>query len=214
MADVIRHRELAIALVTWSSGSRCTCFERSWGKTLGSTITMMVYLGGTHLSRRPVLLMRRAQMLTTGVVDHSRHHWLSEPRVINVCAYFAPAFVYGGPRGASSAFAAAQRTRDRRARDHHRRANGDSELSDAVVAQGEYEGIPVRYCARAVAALIFHARRLAPPSPRRCATPTCSTSMACGTRRSGARRRPPARNATLRATRRAHARPAALAHDK
>jgi len=67
---VIRHRELAIALVTVVFWLTLYLFERSWAKTLGSTITMMVYLGGLTYLVDQWLLMRRAQMLTTGVVDH------------------------------------------------------------------------------------------------------------------------------------------------
>lgn len=67
---VIRHRELAIALVTVVFWLTLYLFERSWAKTLGGTITMMVYLGGLTYLVDQWLLMRRAQMLTTGVVDH------------------------------------------------------------------------------------------------------------------------------------------------
>jgi hypothetical protein len=67
---VIRHRELAVALVTVVFWLTLYLFERSWAKTLGSTITMMVYLGGLTYLVDQWLLMRRAQMLTTGVVDH------------------------------------------------------------------------------------------------------------------------------------------------
>ena len=67
---VIRHRELAVALVTVVFWLTLYLFERSWAKTLGGTITMMVYLGGLTYLVDQWLLMRRAQMLTTGVVDH------------------------------------------------------------------------------------------------------------------------------------------------
>ena len=67
---VIRHRELAIALVTVVFWLTLYLFERSWAKTLGGTVTMMVYLGGLTYLVDQWLLMRRAQMLTTGLVDH------------------------------------------------------------------------------------------------------------------------------------------------
>jgi len=68
--SVIRHRELAIALVTVVFWLSLYLFERSWAKTLGSTITMMVYLGGLGYLVDQWLLMRRAQMQSTGLVDH------------------------------------------------------------------------------------------------------------------------------------------------
>src|SRR5258705_7219230 len=67
---VIRHRELAVALVTGMFWLTLYLFERSWAKPLGSTVTMMVYLGGLTYLVDQWLLMRRAQMTTTGVVDH------------------------------------------------------------------------------------------------------------------------------------------------
>jgi hypothetical protein len=67
---VIRHRELAIALVTVTFWLTLYLFERSWAKTLGGTVTMMVYLGGLTYLVDQWLLMRRAQMQTSGVVDH------------------------------------------------------------------------------------------------------------------------------------------------
>ena len=66
---VIRHRELAIALVTVMFWLTLYLFERSWAKTLGGTVTMMVYLGGLTYLLDQWLLMRRAQMLTAGLVD-------------------------------------------------------------------------------------------------------------------------------------------------
>ena len=70
LLTVIRHRELAIALVTVVFWLTLYLFERSWAKTLGGTVTMMVYLGGLTYLVDQWLLMRRAQMMTTGVVDH------------------------------------------------------------------------------------------------------------------------------------------------
>jgi len=77
-----------------------------------------------------------------------------------VCAYFAPAFVYGGPPRSIFGLCRAQRDAGIDVRVITTTANGDSELSDAVVARGEYEGIPVRYCARAWPRSIFHAPSL------------------------------------------------------
>ena len=42
----IRHRELAVAVTTVMFWLALYLFERSWAKTLGSTVTLMVYLGG------------------------------------------------------------------------------------------------------------------------------------------------------------------------
>jgi hypothetical protein len=67
---VIRHRELAVALVSVMFWLMLYLFERSWVKTLGSSVTMMVYLGGLIYLVDQWLLMRRAQMMTTGVRDH------------------------------------------------------------------------------------------------------------------------------------------------
>lgn len=67
--SVIRHRELAIALVTVVFWLMLYLFERSWVKTLGSAVTMMVYLGGLTYLIDQWLLMRRAQQLSTGLAD-------------------------------------------------------------------------------------------------------------------------------------------------
>jgi hypothetical protein len=67
--SVIHHRELAIALVTVVFWLTLYLFERSWIKTLGSSITMMVYLGGLTYLIDQWLLMRRAQRLSTGLAD-------------------------------------------------------------------------------------------------------------------------------------------------
>jgi hypothetical protein len=67
--SVIRHRELAVALVTVVFWLTLYLFERSWVKTLGSTITMMVYLGGLTYLIDQWLLVRRAQQMSTGLAD-------------------------------------------------------------------------------------------------------------------------------------------------
>jgi len=81
-------------------------------------------------------------------------------RVVHVCAYFAPAFVYGGPPRSIFGLCRAQRDAGVDVRVVTTTANGDSELSDAVVERGEYDGVPVRYCARAWPRSIFHAPSL------------------------------------------------------
>ena len=81
-------------------------------------------------------------------------------RVVHVCAYFAPAFVYGGPPRSILGLCRAQRDAGLDVCVVTTTANGDSELSDTLVARGEYEGIPVRYCARAWPRSIFYAPSL------------------------------------------------------
>ena len=68
--SAIRHRELAIAVTTVMFWLALYLFERSWAKTLGGTVTLMVYLGGFVYLIDQWLLMRRVQQLTTGLVDH------------------------------------------------------------------------------------------------------------------------------------------------
>jgi glycosyltransferase involved in cell wall biosynthesis len=81
--------------------------------------------------------------------------------VVHVCAYFAPAFVYGGPPRSIHALCRAQRTAGADVRVVTTSANGDGELGDEIVARGEYDGIPVHYCARAWPRSIFYAPSLA-----------------------------------------------------
>jgi len=57
---VIRHRELAIAFVTVTFWMCLYLFERSWIKTLGLTLTMMVYLGGAAFVLDRILLWQRS----------------------------------------------------------------------------------------------------------------------------------------------------------
>jgi hypothetical protein len=59
-------------------------------------------------------------------------------RVVHVCAYFAPAFVYGGPPRSVLGLCLAQRAAGVDVRVVTTTANGDSELPDTVVARGEY----------------------------------------------------------------------------
>jgi glycosyltransferase involved in cell wall biosynthesis len=82
-------------------------------------------------------------------------------RVVHVCAYFAPAFVYGGPPRSVLALCQAQRDAGTDVRVVTTSANGDGEVSEELIARGEYEGIPVRYCRRAWPRSIFYAPSLA-----------------------------------------------------
>ena len=68
--SVIQHRDLAVALTTVMYWLALYLFERSWAKTLGLTLTMMVYLGGLVYLVDQWILMRRAQMLASGLMDH------------------------------------------------------------------------------------------------------------------------------------------------
>jgi uncharacterized membrane protein AbrB (regulator of aidB expression) len=58
---VIRHRELAVSLVTVIFWLSLYLFERSWIKTMGLAVTLMVYLGGLSYLIDRYLLTRRAQ---------------------------------------------------------------------------------------------------------------------------------------------------------
>jgi hypothetical protein len=58
---VIRHRELAVGLVTVIFWLSLYLFERSWIKTMGLAVTLMVYLGGLSYLIDQYLLTRRAQ---------------------------------------------------------------------------------------------------------------------------------------------------------
>ena len=78
-------------------------------------------------------------------------------RVVHVCAYFAPAFVYGGPPRSILGLCRAQRDAGVDVQVVTTTANGDSELADSVLARGEYDGIPVRYCERAWPRSVFRA---------------------------------------------------------
>jgi hypothetical protein len=68
--SLIQHRDLAIALTTVMYWLSLYLFERSWAKTLGLTITLMVYLGGLVYLVDQWLLMRRAQAQASGLPDH------------------------------------------------------------------------------------------------------------------------------------------------
>jgi hypothetical protein len=68
--SVIYHRELAVAVTTVIFWLALYLFERSWAKTLGGTVTLMIYLGGLVYLLDQWLLMRRAQQVSTGLIDH------------------------------------------------------------------------------------------------------------------------------------------------
>ena len=57
---IIRHRELAVGLIAVMFWMSLYLFERSWIKTLGLTVTMMVYLGGATILVDRALLWARA----------------------------------------------------------------------------------------------------------------------------------------------------------
>jgi hypothetical protein len=83
-------------------------------------------------------------------------------RVVHVCAYFAPAFVYGGPPRSVFDLCRAERDAGADVRVITTTANGNGELGGPIVARGEYDGIPVRYCERAWPRSIFYAPSLGP----------------------------------------------------
>ena len=81
-------------------------------------------------------------------------------RVVHVCAYFAPAFVYGGPPRSILALCRAQRAAGVDVRVVTTTADGDGELREEITSRGDYDGIPVRYCGRAWPRSIFYAPSL------------------------------------------------------
>jgi hypothetical protein len=66
----LQHRELAITLVTVVFWLSLYLFERSWARTLGLSLTMMVYLGGLSFLVDRWLLMREAQGGQPGAHPH------------------------------------------------------------------------------------------------------------------------------------------------
>jgi glycosyltransferase involved in cell wall biosynthesis len=81
-------------------------------------------------------------------------------RVVHVCAYFAPAFVYGGPPRSVLGLCRAERDAGIDVRVVTTTANGDSELDDSASRPVDYAGIPVRYCARSRPRRLFYAPAL------------------------------------------------------
>jgi glycosyltransferase involved in cell wall biosynthesis len=80
-------------------------------------------------------------------------------RVVHACAYFAPAFIYGGPPRSILGLCAAQQRAGLDVRVVTTTANGDGELPPD--ADGEYDGVRVHYCARAWPRSTFRAPSLA-----------------------------------------------------
>jgi glycosyltransferase involved in cell wall biosynthesis len=79
-------------------------------------------------------------------------------RVVHVCAYFAPAFVYGGPPRSILGLCAAQQHAGLDVRVVTTTANGDDELPADTNAT--YDGVRVQYCARAWPRSAFRAPSL------------------------------------------------------
>jgi hypothetical protein len=69
----LRHRELAVALVTVVFWIGLYLFERSWAKTVGLNLTMMAYLGGVSFLIDRWLLMRDAQHVQPEVQPHTAY---------------------------------------------------------------------------------------------------------------------------------------------
>jgi glycosyltransferase involved in cell wall biosynthesis len=69
-------------------------------------------------------------------------------RVLHVSAYYAPAFVYGGPPRSIHGLCRALRDHGVDAQVFTTDANGEGSLPEAVIAGGAYDGVPVRYFAR------------------------------------------------------------------
>jgi glycosyltransferase involved in cell wall biosynthesis len=69
-------------------------------------------------------------------------------RVLHVCAYYAPAFAYGGPPRSVHGLCRALRRHGVDARVVTTDANGDGVLPSALTSAGEFEGVPVTYFPR------------------------------------------------------------------
>lgn len=80
-------------------------------------------------------------------------------RVLHVSAYFAPAYVYGGPPRTIHGLCRALRDAGVDARVVTTTANGDSEL-EAAPEGTTFDGIPVRYCRRRAPRSVWNAERL------------------------------------------------------
>ena len=76
-------------------------------------------------------------------------------RVVHVCAYFAPAFVYGGPPRSVFDLCRAQQKAGAQVQVVTTTANGDGELGASVVARGEYDRYPGAVLRTCVAAVDF-----------------------------------------------------------
>src|SRR4051812_48875986 len=105
------------------------------------------------LPRRPRLPRRSVAVdAPRAAADHGSRRSLDRRRsvvtlrIVHVSAYCAPAFVYGGPPRSIFELCRAQRELGASVHVITTSANGDRELPQDVIARGEYEGIPVRYC--------------------------------------------------------------------
>jgi len=78
-----------------------------------------------------------------------------------VCAYFAPAFVYGGPPRTILALCRAQQAAGLEVQVVTTSANGVAELPEQIATRSEYDGVPVLYCRRGWPRAAFHAPALA-----------------------------------------------------
>ncbi|MGH9346646.1 MAG: hypothetical protein ACRD26_05200 [Vicinamibacterales bacterium] len=76
---VLHHRELAVSLVTVVFWMNLYLFERSWARTLGLSITMMVYLGGLGFLIDRWLLMRHDRQADEGGLAGSAVPGFSQP---------------------------------------------------------------------------------------------------------------------------------------
>jgi glycosyltransferase involved in cell wall biosynthesis len=82
-------------------------------------------------------------------------------RVVHACAYFAPAWVYGGPPRSILGLCQAQRAAGFDVSVVTTSANGDGELPSGVTSAGAYGGVPVRYVPRGAPKGLFRAPALA-----------------------------------------------------
>src|SRR5262245_37665946 len=72
----------------------------------------------------------------------------SSARILHVCAYYAPAWIYGGPPRTIHGLCAALRRLGADLEVLTTDANGDGSLSSLVTAGESSEGVPVRYFRR------------------------------------------------------------------
>jgi len=82
-------------------------------------------------------------------------------RVIHVSAYYAPAWVYGGPPASIHGLCRALRRRGTDVQVVTTDANGESALPATVTGAGAYEGVPVTYCRRTWPRRVIGSRALA-----------------------------------------------------
>ena len=69
-------------------------------------------------------------------------------RVLHACAYFAPAFVYGGPPRSIHSLCRALGECGVHVEVFTTDANGDAALPSEITGAGAYDGVPVTYCPR------------------------------------------------------------------